>query len=74
MSTYIPSLAELNQQVTDVLIREVGEVATIRFLNQFRTGSGDDTAEREGLFQGMVVKDILNGMKARRPGAASTDR
>ena len=73
MSTHIPSLSELNQQVTDTLIREVGVVDTIRFLNQFRTGSGDYTAEREGLFQGMAVKDILNGMKARRTGEASTD-
>ncbi len=73
MSPYIPSLAELNQQVPDALIREVGVVDTIRFLNQFRTGSGDDTAEREGLFQGMAVKNLINGMKARRPGEASTD-
>lgn len=66
MSTHIPSLSDLNQHVTDALIREVGVVDTIRFLNQFRTGHGDYTAEREGLFQGMVVKDITNGMKARR--------
>lgn len=73
MSAHIPSLAELNQPVTDALIREVGVVATIRFLNQFRTGSGDYTAERAGLFQGMAVKDILNEMKARRTGEASPD-
>ena len=73
MSTHIPSLSELNQHVTDALIREVGVVDTIRFLNQFRTGSGDYTAEREGLFQGMAVTDLINGMKARRTGEASTD-
>ncbi|MDE0101286.1 MAG: hypothetical protein OXN89_02800 [Bryobacterales bacterium] len=74
MSPYIPSLSELHQHVTDALIREVGVVDTNRFLNQFRTGYGDDTAEREGLFQGMAVKDMFNGMKARRTGEASTDR
>ncbi len=73
MSTHIPSLSELNQHVTDALIREVGVVDTIRFLNQFRIGYGDYTAEREGLFQGMAVKDMFNGMKARRTGEASTD-
>ena len=73
MSTHIPSLSELNQYVTEALIREVGVVDTIRFLNQFRTGHGDYTAEREGLFQGMAVKDIINGMKARRTGEAATD-
>ena len=66
MSPHVPSVAELNQHVTDALIREVGVVDTIRFLNQFRTGHGDYTAEREGLFQGMAVKDVINGIKARR--------
>ena len=73
MSTHILSLSELNQHVTDALIREVGVVDTIRFLNQFRTGHGDYTTEREGLFQGMTVKDIINGMKARRSREATTD-
>lgn len=66
MSTHIPSLFELNHHVTDTLIREIGVVDTIRFLNQFRTGHGDYTAEREGLFQDMAVKDVINGIKARR--------
>ena len=74
MSTHIPSLSELNQHVTDTLIREVGVTDTIRFLNQFRTGHGDYTAEREGLFQDMAVKDIINGIKARRPRKADSEK
>ena len=66
MSVRIQSLAELNQQVTHVLIREVGVVDAIRFLNQFRTGHGDYTEERERLFQGMGTKDIISKIKARR--------
>ncbi len=66
MSPHISSVSELNRHVTDALIREVGVVDTIRFLNQFRTGHGDYTAEREGLFQGMAAKDIINRLKARR--------
>ena len=73
MSAYIPSLSERNQPVTDALIREVGVVDTSRVLNPFRTGHGDDTAEREGRFQGMAVKNMFNGMKTRRTGAAFTD-
>ena len=41
MSTHIPSLSELNQHVSDALIREVGVIDTIRFLNQFRTVHSD---------------------------------
>ena len=37
MSAHIQPLSKLNQQVTDALIREVGIVDTIRFLNQFRS-------------------------------------
>ena len=73
MSTHIPSLSALNQHVTETLIREVGVVDTIRFLNQFRTGYGDYTAERAGLFQGMAAKDIINGIKARRTREAAPD-
>ena len=73
MSTHIPPLSELNQHVTAALIREVGVVDTIRFLNQFRTGHGDYTAEREGLFQGMTAQDIVNGIKARRTRDAAAE-
>ena len=66
MSARIQPLSELNQQVTDALIREVGVVDTIRFLNQYRTGHGDYTTEREGLFQGMTTQDIINDIKAYR--------
>lgn len=66
MSTHIQPLSEINQRATNALIREIGVVDTIRFLNQFRSGYGDYTAERERLFQGMAVKDIISEIKARR--------
>ena len=66
MSARIQPLSELNQQVTDALIREVGVVDTIRFLNQYRTGHGDYTTERAGLFQGLTTKGIINDIKAHR--------
>ncbi len=47
-----------------------GIVDTIRFLNQFRAGHGDYTAERERLFQGMSAKDIISEIKARRKTGA----
>ena len=58
--------SELNQQVTDALIREVGVVDTIRFLNRYRTGHGDYTTQRDGLFQGMTTVDIINDIKTHR--------
>lgn len=66
MNAQIQPIAELNRRATDALVREVGIVNTLRFLNQFRAGSGDYTAEREQLFKGMSVKDIVGEIKAQR--------
>jgi hypothetical protein len=40
---------EVTQQALAVLIKEIGVVNTVRFLNQFTTGYGDYTAERDTL-------------------------
>ena len=70
MSVHIQPIAELTHRATDTLIQELGVVDTIRFLNQFRAGSGNYTVEREQLFEGMSVKDIVAEIKARRTGSA----
>lgn len=66
MSAQIPTLSMLNQRATDVLIREIGVVDTIRYLNQFRAGSGDYAAERGRAFEGMSAKDIIREIQAQR--------
>ena len=70
MSVHIQPIFELTHRATDTLIQEIGIVDTIRFLNQFRVGSGNYTVEREQLFEGMSVKDIVAEIKARRTGSA----
>ena len=45
---------------------------TIRFLSQFRVGTGNYTEERERLFQDMTVKDIVREIKTQRNAAAAT--
>ncbi len=70
MNAQIEPILVLNERATNALIRAVGVVDTIRFLNQFRTGSGDYTKEREQLFQGISVQDIVNEIKAQRKGGA----
>jgi len=66
MNAQIQPIAELNRRATDALVREVGIVNTLRFLNQFRIGGGDYTAERDQLFSGLSVKDIIREIKAQR--------
>ena len=49
-----------------VLYREIGIVNTIRFLNQYTSGFGNYTEEREELLQGLSLDEILTEIKSRR--------
>jgi hypothetical protein len=70
MTTHVQPISEVTQRGTDALIREIGVVDTIRFLNQFRAGSGNYTIDRDKLFEGLSVKDIVSEIKARRKPTA----
>jgi hypothetical protein len=70
MNVTIQPLAEVNDRAKNALLQALGVADTLRFLNQFRAGSGDYTAEREQLYQEESVKSIIAGIKAQRsPGA-----
>jgi hypothetical protein len=66
MSTRVRPLAEINEQATNVLIREMGVVDTLRFLTQFRPGSGDYTKERGQWLDNVPLEQILSDIKAKR--------
>jgi len=59
-------LSEVNAQALKVLYREMGVVDAVRFLNQFTAGYGDYTEERERLFGGLTLDDIVSEMKRGR--------
>ena len=71
-------LAEITQDALRVLCREIGVVNTVRFVGQFTTGYGNYTEEREQLFAGMTLDDIVSRMKkdqaAKSGGIAKTDK
>lgn len=66
MSAQIQTVAQLTQRATDALIKELGVVDTLRFLSQFRTGTGDYTVERQEMFKDMSAKDIIADIKRQR--------
>ncbi len=66
MNVHIQPISKLTHRATLALIQELGIVDCVRFLNQFRTGSGNYTAERKGMFEDMSVKNIVAEIKARR--------
>lgn len=56
-------LAELTVTAIRLLCAEMGVVNTARFLNQFTTGYGNYTEERDQLFGHMTVDDIVAAIK-----------
>lgn len=66
MKVEIRPLAEISRHAADVLIREIGGVDTLRFLNQFRTGSGDYTTQRGQWLDGLSLENITSAIKAKR--------
>ena len=68
-------LAEITQVALRVLYKEIGVVNTVRFLNQFTTGYGDYTQERDGLFADLTLDDMVSEIKrarSARPGRPPT--
>ena len=59
-------LTQITQEAIQVLYQEIGVVDTVRFLNQFTTGYGDYTTERDALFANMTLDDILADIKTGR--------
>jgi hypothetical protein len=63
MITQTKNLNEITQQAIEVLFKEVGVANTIRFLNQFSTGYGNYTEERENLFEDLTLNEVLAQLK-----------
>ena len=71
MSVQPKPLSELTQQAIDILFKEIGIVNTVRFLNQFTTGYGDYTEERESLLKDLTLDEIVEAArKGREKGNA----
>jgi hypothetical protein len=56
-------LAEVTQEAIRVLIQELGPADTVRFVNQFTVGYGNYTEERQQMFAGMTLDDIVSEIK-----------
>jgi hypothetical protein len=69
MTIQMKPLAEITQEAIHLLCKELGLVATIRFINQFTIGYGNYTEEREQLFGRMTVDEIVAAIKRRRNSA-----
>ncbi len=60
MSATVKTLAEITIEAEKALYDRLGVVNAVRYLNQFRTGSGDYTKERDATLGGKSVDEIIN--------------
>lgn len=65
MTAHARTLNEITQQAIELLSRELGIEATVRFLGQFTTGYGNYTEERDVLFEDLSLNEALDAMKSR---------
>ena len=49
-----------------VLAKRLGSVGLIRFLQQFETGKGDYSGEREKILKGETIEGIISGLGSRK--------
>ena len=54
----MPTLDEIRRKGLEALVRELGPLGMARFLQQFESGSGDYTAEREEWLGDDDVKEL----------------
>jgi hypothetical protein len=63
MTTQTLPLAEVTRRAIAILSRELGTADALRFVNQFSSGLGDYTAERDELFAGQTLGQIISDIK-----------
>jgi hypothetical protein len=80
METHNMNPAQIRQQGLDALVKALGPVGMVRFLQQFDTGSGDYTRERQHWVANLTLEDILGEIRHKRvsqptasPGDVSGD-
>ncbi len=59
-------LNDINKEAIDILCQQIGLVNTVRFVNQFSTGYGNYTEEREQLFADMTLNDVVSEIEVMR--------
>jgi hypothetical protein len=55
----------------EVLFRELGTADALSFISQFTNGRGDYTSEREALFEGLTIDQVVSEIKQARESRSS---
>jgi hypothetical protein len=72
MRSKMMSLNQIRKAGIEALAQTLGPVDMVRFLQQFDTGRGDYTKEREKWLSGMSLDDIIEGIEDARKSDKGT--
>jgi hypothetical protein len=64
-------LSEVNYEAIRLLSEKLGLADTLRFVNQFTTGHGDYTKERDRLYGDLTLDEIVSAIE--KNGAGETN-
>lgn len=67
MNQQTMNLNQLRIRGLEALIKALGPVGMVRFLQQFDTGAGDYTKERVNFIKQMSLEQIIKAIEERRP-------
>lgn len=65
MSAPEKTLAEISVEAEKALYERLGVVNTVRYLNQFRRGAGNYTAERDATLGGKSLSEMIEVIRQR---------
>ena len=66
MSTQTMSPVVLRKAGLEAIAKALGPLGLVRFLQQFETGAGDYTKERERGLKGLNIQEIVSEIKSKR--------
>lgn len=66
------TLNEIREKGTEVLVRELGPIGYVRFMQQFIVGRGDYTLERRRLADSLTLEELLKLLAQARVGDGMT--
>ena len=64
--------AQIRERGIEALVKALGPVGMVRFLQQFDMGSGDYTRDREKWLKGLKIHDVVEEIKGRRKGKGAS--
>lgn len=66
MATDLKPLSEVNHEAIRLLSEHIGVVDTFRFVNQFTSGHGNYTEERDALLGHLSLEEIVAAIEKKR--------